>query len=39
MTQQCLNHCILLHTHRNKTDTLDLSKIAAEVIKRNDRRI
>ena len=23
MTQQRLNHCILLHIHRNKTDNLD----------------
>ena len=36
MTQQCLNHCILLHIHRNKTDNLDLSKITAEFIKQNE---
>ena len=36
MTQQRLNHCILLHIHRNKTDNLDLSKITAEFIKQNE---
>ena len=35
MTQQCLNHCMLLHIHRNKTDDLDLLKIATE-FKRNE---
>ena len=39
MSQQRLNHCILLHIHCNKTDNLDLSKITAEFIKRNDKRI
>ena len=36
MTQQRLNHCMLLHIHRNKTDDLDLLKIATEFIKRNE---
>ena len=36
MTQQRLNHCILLHIHRNKSDNLDLSKITAEFIKQNE---
>ena len=36
MTQQRLNHCILLHIHRNKTDNLDLSKMTAEFIKQNE---
>ncbi len=39
MTPQRLNQCILLHNHQNKTDNLDLSKIAEEFIKRNDKRI
>ena len=39
MTQQRLNHCMLLHIHQNKTDDLDLLKIATEFIKRNERRI
>ena len=39
MTQQRLNHCILLHIHRNKTDNLDSPTIAAEFIERNERRI
>ena len=33
MTQQRLNHCMLLHIHRNKADGLDLLKIATEFIK------
>ena len=36
MTQQRLNHCILSHIHRNKTDNLDLFKITAEFIKQNE---
>ena len=36
MTQQHLNHCILLHIHCNKTDNLDLPKIIAEFIKQNE---
>ena len=39
MTQQRLNHCMLLHIHRNKTDELDLSFVATEFIKRNERRM
>ena len=31
-----LNHCMLLHIHRNKTDDLDLLKIATEFIKQNE---
>ena len=27
MTQQCLNHCFILHVHRQKTDSLDLKEI------------
>ena len=39
MSQQRLNHCVLLHIHRNKANNIDLSKITAEFIKRNDKRI
>ena len=41
MTQQMLNHCMLLHIHRQKLDELDidLSVIAKELIQRNERRI
>ena len=28
MTQQRLNHCFILHVHRQKTDNLDLKEIA-----------
>ena len=32
MTQQRLNHCILLHIHRQKYDELDLSVSTKEII-------
>ena len=38
MTQQCLNHCFILHVHRQKTDNLDLKDIAQEFVQRNERR-
>ena len=38
MTQQRLNHCFILHVHRQKTDSLDLKEIAQEFIQRNERR-
>ena len=37
MTQERLNHCILLHTHRHKTDSLNLVNIAKEFTTRNER--
>lgn len=38
MTQQRLNHAMLMHIHHQKTDELNLSKIAQEFIERNERR-
>ena len=38
MSQQRLNHLILLHVHKDLTDQLDLCKVAAEFIARKDRR-
>ena len=38
MTQQRLNHCFILHVHRQKTDSLDLPEIAEEFIQRNERK-
>ena len=32
MTVQRLNHCMLLHIHRDKTDGLNLKDIASEFI-------
>ena len=38
MTQQRLNHCMLLHVHVTLTDHLDLRDIAKEFVRRNERR-
>ena len=38
MTQQRLNHCMLLHVHVTLTDHLDLTDIAKEFVRRNERR-
>ena len=38
MTQQRLNHCMLLHIHREQTEQLDLTDIAKEFVSRNERR-
>ena len=38
MSAQRLNHLILLHVHKDITDKLDLCKVAAEFIARNERR-
>ena len=38
MTQQRLNHCMLLHVHVKQTDQLDLIDIAKEFVRRNERR-
>ena len=32
MTQQRLNHCFILHIHRQKTDNLDLKEIDQEYV-------
>ena len=38
MTQQRLNHCLILHVHREKTDNLNLTEVAQEFIETNDGR-
>ena len=38
MTQARLNHCLLLHVLRDKTDQLDKKDVAKEFIERNERR-
>ena len=38
MTQPRLNHLMLLYTHREKTDELDIVNIAKEFIDKNERR-
>ena len=38
MTSERLNHMMLLHVHKHLTDQLDLRRIAAEFISRNERR-
>ena len=39
MTQSQLNHCMLLHIHRELTENLSLPDIGEEFIKCNDKRI
>ena len=39
MTQQHLNHCMLQHTHQDKTDTLNLQDITKEFVQMNERRV
>ena len=38
MSQERLNHCMTLHIYKEKTDEIDLMKIAQEFIVANDRR-
>ena len=38
MTQERLNHVMLLHTHKDKTDELELTQIAKDFISFNERR-
>ena len=38
MSQKRLNHVVLLHTHKERTDALDLLTIAKEFVSANDRR-
>ena len=38
-SQVRLNWCMLLHVHKNRTDSLPLSTIANEFITRNDSRL
>ena len=39
MTQQRLNHIMLLHTHKDRTDDITLLDIAKDFISFNDRRV
>jgi hypothetical protein len=39
MTQQRLNHIVLLHTHKDYTDKINLTNVAEEFITLNERRI
>ena len=38
MTQKRLNHLIVMHIHKERTDQLDLSSIAKEFVSVNERR-
>ena len=38
MTQKRLNHLIVMHIHKERTDQLDLSSIANEFVSFNERR-
>ena len=39
MTQERLNHVMLLHTNKDHTDNINLLEIAKEFVSSNDRRI
>ena len=39
MTQSRLNHCMLVHVHQDKTDTLNICEIANDFIRCNEKRI
>ena len=38
MSQKRLNHTVLLHTHKDCTDKLDINAVASEFVSRNTRR-
>ena len=38
MTQKRLNHVTLMHTHKDRSDRLDILNVAKEFISTNDRR-
>ena len=38
MTTQRLNHMMILHVHKDLTELLDLNRVAAEFVSRNERR-
>ena len=38
MTQTRLNHAIILHTHKDKTDQVNIKEVATEFVNANDRR-
>ena len=39
MTQERLNHVIMLHTHKDRTDEIELTEIAKEFVSFNERRV
>ena len=39
MTHQCLNHCMVLHIHQERMDTLDLNSIVKEFAEANERQV
>ena len=39
MTHLCLNHCMVLHVHQERTDALDLNSFVKEFAQANERRI
>ena len=39
MTQEQLNHVMLLHTHKDHTDNINLLEIAKVFVSFNDRQI
>ena len=39
MTQERLNHVMLLHTHKDHTDNINLLEIAKEFVSFNNRQI
>ena len=38
MSQTRLNHCMLLHVHKERTDKLDILQVASEFVSANERR-
>lgn len=38
MTQERLNHVLLLHCHKSRSDSIDISQIATSFVALNDRR-
>lgn len=39
MNQDRLNHCLILHTHQSRTDSLDLAKITSDFVEGNEHRV
>ena len=38
MTQSCLNHLLILHCHKDRTDSLDLTECLQEFVDGRERR-
>ena len=38
MSQTRLNHCMLLHVHKERTDKLDILQVVREFVSANERR-